>query len=58
MRCAEAILRYAREESSQGKGAEIAGLSRREYIEALSRARVDAIQIAGDDLEVEVERDL
>ena len=58
MRLAAAIYWYARGEISQGKGAEIAGLSRRQFIEALSRAEVDAIQISEDELMEEVQRDL
>jgi predicted HTH domain antitoxin len=58
MRLAAAIFWYARGEISQGKGAEIAGLSRREFIEALGRAEVDAIQISDEELKDEVERDL
>lgn len=58
MRLAAAIYWYARGEISQGKGSEIAGLSRRQFIEALSRAEVDAIQITEDDLKEEAERDL
>ena len=58
MRLAAAIFWYARGEVSQGKGAEIAGISRREFIEALSRAQVDAIQINDEELRDEVERDL
>ena len=58
MRLAAAIFWYARGEISQGKGAEIAGLSRREFIEELSRAQVDAIQINDEELRDEVERDL
>ena len=58
MRLAAAIFWYARGEISQGKGAEIAGLSRREFIEALSRVQVDAIQINDEELRDEVERDL
>ena len=58
MRLAAAIFWYARGEISQGKGAEIAGLCRREFIEALSRAQVDAIQINDEELRDEVERDL
>ena len=58
MRLAAAIFCYARGEISQGKGAEIAGLSRREFLEALSRAQVDAIQINDEALSDEVERDL
>jgi hypothetical protein len=58
MRLAAAIFWYARGEISQGKGAEIAGLSRRQFIEALSRAHVDAIQINEEELRDEVEPDL
>jgi predicted HTH domain antitoxin len=58
MRLAAAIFWYARGEISQGKGAEIAGLGRREFIEALGRAEVDAIQINDQELKDEVERDL
>jgi predicted HTH domain antitoxin len=58
MRLAAAIFWYARGQISQGKGAEIAGLKRREFIEALGRAQVDAIQITEDELKEEVERDL
>jgi predicted HTH domain antitoxin len=58
MRLAAAIFWYARGEISQGKGAEIAGLSRREFIEALGRAEVDAIQINDEELKDDIERDL
>jgi predicted HTH domain antitoxin len=58
LRLAAAIFWYSRGEISQGKGAQIAGLSRREFIEALGRAHVDAIQIDDEDLKDEVERDL
>lgn len=58
LRLAAAIFWYSRGEISQGKGAQIAGLSRREFIEALGRAQVDAIQIDDKDLKDEVERDL
>jgi predicted HTH domain antitoxin len=58
MRLAAAIFWYARGRISQGKGAEIAGLKRREFIEALGCAQVDAIQITEDELKQEVERDL
>jgi predicted HTH domain antitoxin len=58
MRLAAAIFWYARGVISQGKGAEIAGLSRREFIEVLGRAEVDAIQINDEALKNEVERDL
>jgi predicted HTH domain antitoxin len=58
MRLAAAIFWYARGEISQGKGAAIAGLSRRQFLEALSRAEVDAIQITEDELKEEAQRDL
>jgi predicted HTH domain antitoxin len=58
MRLAAAIFWYARGQISQGKGAEIAGLKRREFIEALGRAGVDAIQVSEEELMEEVERDL
>jgi len=58
LRLAAAIFWYSRGEISQGKGAEIAGLTKREFIEALGRAQVDAIQIDDEELKAEVERDL
>jgi len=58
LRRAAAIFWYSKGVISQGKGAEIAGLSRREFIEALGRAEVDAIQISFEELREEVERDL
>jgi predicted HTH domain antitoxin len=58
MRLAAAIFWYARGKVSQGKGAQIAGLSRREIIKALGRAEVEAIQINDEELKEEAERDL
>ena len=58
VRLAAAIEWYREGRVSQGKGAEIAGLSRSEFIEALSRAEVDVFQITGEELREEVERDL
>lgn len=58
MRLAAAIHWYSRGDISQGSAAEIAGLGRRDFLAALSRAGVDAIQITADDLKGEVERDL
>jgi predicted HTH domain antitoxin len=58
VRLAAAIEWYREGRVSQGKGAEIAGLSRREFIEALSRAEVDVFQIDAEELREEVERDL
>ncbi len=58
MRLAAAIFWYARGRITQGQGAEIAGLSRRAFLDALGRAEVDAIQVSPDELEAEVGRDL
>jgi predicted HTH domain antitoxin len=58
MRLAAAIHWYSRGEISQGRGAEIAGLSRREFLEALYRAEVPACQETIEELKEEVERDL
>jgi predicted HTH domain antitoxin len=58
LRLAAAIHWYSRGRISQGRGAEIAGLSRREFLEALGRAEVDAIQLTPDELSDDVERDL
>lgn len=58
LRLAAAIHWYSRGLVSQGKGAEIAGIDRRAFLEALGRAEVDAIQITPDELSMEVERDL
>jgi hypothetical protein len=41
---------------SQGRGAEIAGLSRWKFIQALGRAEVPACQVTSEDLKEEVER--
>jgi predicted HTH domain antitoxin len=57
-RQAAAIFWYSKGIISQGKGAEIAGMSRREFIEALGRAEVEVIQITAEELGEEVERDL
>ena len=58
IRLAAAIHWYSRGQVSQGKGAEIAGLSRRDFIEALGRAEVPACQTTSDELNEEVERAL
>jgi len=44
--------------TSQGKGAQIAGMDRRSFILALGRAGVDAIQVSAQELEAEVESEL
>ena len=51
-----AIHLYSRGLVSQGRGAEIAGLSRWEFIQALGRAEVPACQVNSEELKEEVER--
>jgi predicted HTH domain antitoxin len=58
LRLAAAIFWYDRGVVSQGKGAEIAGLSRAEFIDALGRANVSAIQTTVDELKAELEQGL
>ena len=58
LRLAAAIFWYGRGLISQGKGAEIAGLTRAEFIQALSDAKVDAIQVTAEELKAELERTL
>lgn len=50
MRLAAAIKWYEIEQISQGKAAEIAGLSRAEFIQALGRYRVSPFQYTEADL--------
>jgi predicted HTH domain antitoxin len=56
LRLAAAIFWYDRGLISQGKGAEIAGMSRAAFIDALGRANVDALQTTAEELKVELER--
>jgi predicted HTH domain antitoxin len=56
IRLAAAIHLYSRGLISQGKGAEIAGLSRWDFIQALGRAEVPACQVTSEELTEEVER--
>jgi predicted HTH domain antitoxin len=51
-----AIHLYSRGLVSQGSGAQIAGLSRSEFLEALGRAEVPACQVTAEELKEEVER--
>jgi predicted HTH domain antitoxin len=51
-----AILWYDRGLISQGKGAELAGLTRAEFIDELGRANVSAIQTSVDELREEMGR--
>jgi predicted HTH domain antitoxin len=55
-RLALAIVWYDRGWISQGKGAEIAGLTRAEFIDELGRANVSAIQTSVEELRAEMEQ--
>jgi predicted HTH domain antitoxin len=55
LRLAAAIYWYDRGMISQGKGAEIAGLSRADFLDALFRAKVPACQVTADELKEELE---
>jgi predicted HTH domain antitoxin len=55
-RLALAILWYDRGLISQGKGAEIAGLTRVEFIDELGRSNVSAIQTSVAELRAEMEQ--
>jgi predicted HTH domain antitoxin len=54
MRIAAAIQWYHQELISQGKAAEIAGLTRADFLEALFRAKVPACQITVEELKEEL----
>lgn len=54
LRIAAAVKWYELGELSQGKAAEVAGLTRAEFIEALSRYRVSPIQYSDDELAKEL----
>ena len=58
LRLAAAIFWYDRGLISQGKGAELAGMTRSEFIDALSAAHVDVLQVTAEELRAEVERTL
>ena len=55
MRIAAAIQWYRQVLISQGKAAEIAGLTRADFLEALFRAKVPACQITVEELKEELE---
>jgi predicted HTH domain antitoxin len=55
---AAAIQWYSQGLISQGKAAEIAGLSRTDFLHSLAHAKVDAFQISEEELKEEVQRDL
>lgn len=54
MRVAAAVKWYEQGKVSQSKGAEIAGLSRTEFIDALSEADVSVLQITPEQLREEL----
>ncbi len=54
MRIAAAVKWYELGDLSQGKAAEVAGLSRRDFIDALSRFRVSPLQYTAEELAEEV----
>lgn len=56
LRLAAAIYWYQKSEISQEKAATIAGLNRRDFIEALAREQVDVFVVDFDDLQQELER--
>lgn len=56
LRLAAAIYWYQKSEISQEKAATIAGLTRRDFIEALAREQVDVFVVDFDDLQRELER--
>jgi predicted HTH domain antitoxin len=58
LRLAAAIKLYEMERISRGKAAEIAGLSRSAFVEALGRYGVSPVQVRPDELEREVEEAL
>ena len=58
MRLAAAIYWYSRTEISQERAAQIAGLDRTDFLEALAREKVDVFVVDFDDLKRELERGL
>ncbi|MCL2639254.1 MAG: UPF0175 family protein [Phycisphaerales bacterium] len=56
MRLAAAIYWYSQGEVSQGKAAEIAGMTRVAFIDELARRKVDAFVVNMNDLRKELER--
>lgn len=56
LRLAAAIHWYQRSKIAQEKAAQIAGLDRTDFLEALARERVDVFQVDFDDLDRELAR--
>jgi predicted HTH domain antitoxin len=57
MRVAAALLWYSQGEISQSVGAEIAGVSRAEFIDELSRRRISVVQVTPEELQEEIDRE-
>ena len=57
MRVAAALLWYSHGEISQSMAAEIAGTSRTEFIDELSRRRIPVVQVTADELREEIHRE-
>lgn len=57
MRIEAATQWYAQQRISQEKGAEIAGVSRAEFIDELARRRIPVVQVGFEELMEEVGRD-
>ena len=56
IRIAAALFRYSHGEISQSIAAEIAGTSRAEFIDQLSRRRIPVVQSTADELDDEIRR--
>ena len=56
MQLAAAIYWYSRSEISQGKAAQLAGVSRKKFLEALALENVDVFQVDFEDLSEELAR--
>lgn len=56
MRAAAAIYWYSHGEVSQGKAAEVAGMTRVEFLDELARRKVDVFVVDEEDLRRELER--
>lgn len=57
MRLAAAIHWYSQEQISQGKAAEIAGISRAEFLDELFRRRIPALQVTLEEVREELARE-
>lgn len=57
MRVAAALLWYSQGEISPSVGAEIAGISRAEFIDELSRRRISVVQVTPEQLQEEIDRE-